>query len=131
MGAFDALSGFSGALQDTPEHPRMARNLDADHESEPSTGKPRAQVRPQPLDPPIRTKLEYHRIVNPERTQARASDHEASIAIPDLLAPAQIGQTAVDRREQQSQVPLAANHTPREQRRDKLGVWCQRVYEPV
>lgn len=65
-----APSGFSGASNGTPEHPRMARNLNADHESEPSTGKPRAQVRPQPLDPPIRTKLEHHRIVNPEWAHA-------------------------------------------------------------
>ena len=82
----------------------MARHLDADRKSEPSAGKPRAQVWPYPLDPAVGIELEQHCVVNLERAHARFSDHEAPVAVHDLVRPAQLGQSAVDRREQQAQI---------------------------
>jgi hypothetical protein len=109
----------------------MACHLCADRDGEPGAGKPRAEVWPQQLDPAFGIELEDHRVVDCERTDTRFGDHDALVALPDLLGPAQPRQTAVNRREEQPEIVPAADHATRQQGRDEFGVWRQGVDKSV
>lgn len=78
--------------QRAPDDCRMPADLGAEQEREEGGREPRAQVRPEPADAAIVRQLERHRVARPQRADLEVPDQYPSVAVADLLAPAQVAQ---------------------------------------
>src|SRR5690625_3822556 len=94
----------SAMLKCPPHNARMAGDRRCQLEREERHCQPGAEMGLDRLDSTVRSQCQHHRVVKPERSDLRLTDHHPQADVAHLLTPSQPREIAVDRREEDAEV---------------------------